>query len=129
MQKLDATLLRLLEEYRDSLLDAGKAAAPSAQVRVLMRVTGDLPRVVAQGFKVLSQYGPVVAGAAALANLEKIATMSNVVHIEEKSFILCSPTSVPIAAPLSTMACATSLAVASPLRSPNWPSIRWSLDG
>jgi subtilisin family serine protease len=86
MQKLDATLLRLQEEYRNSHEDAGPAAAQSTPVRVLMRITGDLPSIVTQGFTVLSEIGPVVAGTVALADLEKIAAMSNVVHIEAEKF-------------------------------------------
>lgn len=96
MQKLDATLLRLQEEYREGLAKAGPAAARSAPVRVLMRITGDLPSVVAQEFKVLSEYGPVVAGAIELVDLERIAAMDNVVHLEaETSHSLQLNLSVP----------------------------------
>lgn len=61
-------------------------AAKSAPVRVLMRITGDLPSVVAQGFKVLSEYGTVVGGTLDLADLDNIAALSNVVHIEAEKF-------------------------------------------
>jgi hypothetical protein len=50
-----------------------------------MRITGDLPSVVAQGFKVLSEYGPVMAGALDLADIDKVAALNNVVHIEAEA--------------------------------------------
>jgi subtilisin family serine protease len=84
VQKIDATLLHNHDAYKASIGE-GKAAS-SGPVRVLMRITGDLPKIVAQGFNVLSEYGPVVAGTLDLADLEKIAALDNVVHIESEKF-------------------------------------------
>jgi len=86
VQKLDATLLRHQSEYSAGRAAAEAAGPPPSRVRVLMRITGDLPSIVAQGFTVLSEHGPVVAGTVDLADLDKIAALDNVVRIEAEQF-------------------------------------------
>jgi subtilisin family serine protease len=83
MTKLDAELLRQLHSLKT---EGTRDSSTPHPTRVLLKYTGDLDAIKAHGFKVQTVLGQVVVGVVDLADLEKLAALDNVVHIEAEQY-------------------------------------------
>jgi subtilisin family serine protease len=79
MTKLDAELLRQIAKWKAE----GGAPRP---VRVLLKYSGDLDAIKTHGFTVQTLLGEVAIGLVSLADLEALAALDNVVHIEAERY-------------------------------------------
>jgi subtilisin family serine protease len=79
MTKVDAKLLRQL-----ALLKEGRSVRPTDPVRVLLRFSKDLDAIKALGFTAATVIGEVAIGVVNLGQVEQLAALDNVVHIESE---------------------------------------------
>lgn len=79
MTKVDAKLLRQL-----ALLKEGGSVRPTDPVRVLLRFSKDLDAIKAHGFTAETVIGEVAIGVVNLGQVEQLAALDNVVHIESE---------------------------------------------
>jgi subtilisin family serine protease len=79
MTKVDAKLLRQL-----ALLKEGGSVRPTDPVRVLLRFSKDLDEIKAHGFTAETVIGEVAIGVVNLGQVEQLAALDNVVHIESE---------------------------------------------